>query len=215
MEIEVEVSFAGQKSKATSEGEVDFKRQAMRQTMDLDGFEIETVIVDGTIYSRGLGSDEWTSFSLADMQSSIGINPDNVRSTNNDALSQMNALADLEDIELIGQEKIRGQAANHFRGYVDVTEQLRKLSKGDPQAEQLVALMSAVLADPNVPTDVWIDAEGRAVRTKSTFVYDWAGAAETMPELAAQGAALGEMTMSVDVEFFDWGFPVTIEAPTD
>jgi hypothetical protein len=213
MEIEVEVTVAGQKSRVTSEGEVDFKRQALHQKMEADGFDLEQIVVDGTIYIRGLGSDEWTSTSLAEMQSSIGINPDNVR-TNNDALSQMNALADLEDIELIGQEKIRGQAANHFRGYVDVVEQLRKLSKGDAQAEQLVALMSAVLAGPKVPTDVWIDAQGRAIRTKSTFVYDWAGAAATMPELAAQGAALGTMTMSLDIEFYDWGIPVTIEAPT-
>lgn len=211
VEMRIDVSSGGQKVTSKAEGIIDFKNQAAKMDLEILGEKVQEVIVDGALYMKLPGA-EWTKTDLDDFRRMAGINPDNVATSNNDPVQQMDALKDLEDVEFVADEKVKGVPAKHYRGYTDVVEQSRQLAKGDPQAEAVSELLASVLADPKLATDVWIDEEGRATRISTTFRYDWGKAAATHPELAA-AAQLGTMTMKFQMDYFDWGAPVDIEAP--
>ncbi len=210
MEMQIEVRIAGQKATGSSTGSIDFVNGAAKQKMKIQGLTMEMVMLDGVLYTKGPLSDEWTTLDVEQIQRLSGINPNNLNT--NDPVAQMDALKDLKDVQFIGDEEVRGVSTKHFRGYSDLVEQSRQLAAGDPQAEKMAELVRSVVTDPLIPTDVWIDGEGRATKISFSVTYDFSDISEDYPELAAS-ASLGEMTMKMQLEYFDWGIPVEIEAP--
>lgn len=104
------------------------------------------------------------------------------------------------DVEVVGEEEVRGAAATHYRGTID----LNKVADQAPEElrRHLKASMSAMveaIGSSSIPFDVWIDAQGRAVRMKQSFDF--------------QGGAAEGASMSMTVDIFDFGAEVHIDIP--
>ena len=105
------------------------------------------------------------------------------------------------EIEDLGEEEVRGTTTTHFRTRIDLQKVLeampeeRRPAAGSPTAELFASM-------EDVPVDVWLDDEDRPRRQRMTF---------SVPADATGARPAMEMTMQI--ETFDFGKPVSIELP--
>ncbi len=96
----------------------------------------------------------------------------------------------VEDIEDLGEDEVRGVTARHYR-----------VMATDPELAEEMGSMDAI------PFDIWIDEEGRPVKVRMEFDVEDDG---------MLGGDSGEtMTMAMEFSFFDWGEPVDIQVPSE
>lgn len=104
-------------------------------------------------------------------------------------------------IEEVGSEAIRGVETTHFRTRIDMQKVLeampadRRPAPGTPTAQVFASM-------PPVPVDVWLDDRDRPRRQRMVF---------SLPADVATSRPALEMTLLI--ETFDFGTPVTIELP--
>jgi hypothetical protein len=103
------------------------------------------------------------------------------------------------DVEVVGTEELRGSETTHYRATVDPAEYAKTAS----DHEQLDALVDELVKQSgigDVPVDVWLDTTGMVRKVTLAF-------AATPP------GGTGTAESSVSFELWDYGEPVTIEAP--
>jgi hypothetical protein len=155
--------------------------------------------IDGTLWMKAgmltktIGSDKWVAMNAKD----LGIEESELWSGvgGNDPTAGLTYLKGLsgENIQTIGQEKIRGADTTHFRAEVD-SEKLAATSASQKKNMEKAGITGTF------PMDIWVDSEGRTART----------------EMEIKGAQAGmdvKITMSVD--YFDFGTKVDVTAPAD
>ena len=116
-----------------------------------------------------------------------------------DQLAYLRGVSD--SVEELGTEEIRGVATTHYRADVD----LDKAAPENPEARRAYEEMMASMRTQEIPTEVWIDDEGRVRRYEMT-----------MPVAPPEGTApaeQGDPTMVMTAEYYDFGTPVRVEAP--
>jgi hypothetical protein len=103
-----------------------------------------------------------------------------------------------DDFEEVGEEEVRGVGTTHYRGTVDLRKAAEQISEAArTTAERLIELMGV----SKLPFEVWIDDEGLARRIK----YE-----QPLPAAAGEDAS---MTLTMD--FFDFGVDVDVEPPPE
>lgn len=197
-----------------------------------DDMVIEMRMVDGVVYMRlpafmrsavGSGDKAWVSFDTAEALDGSGLSDETLSDLQEQA-DPSSYLAFLrqasDDIEEVGSDTIRGTETTHYAGTLDLAATLDDLS---PEIEELLddALPNEgagslggifeTLGLDEVPFEVWIDDEGRM--RKMAIVMDLS---EMFEELGAGSDDLpagfsGEMQM--DLELYDYGVEVDVEAP--
>jgi hypothetical protein len=129
---------------------------------------------------------------LADMQSfAKGSDP---RATLDYLRSISGELTDL------GTEDVRGVPTTHYFAAVDWQKALARAARDAGQEGFLTQLQGMPAAVASVPVDVWVDADNLVRRMTMGFSFGTAG----QPEQAKA---------SIDMELFDYGSPVNVEAP--
>lgn len=110
-------------------------------------------------------------------------------------------------VHSIGAEKIRGVATTRYRGDVSLVDIVRPAPGTMPAAQQAtIRTQLAKLEGTRVPTDVWVDADGRARRIQVTIT-----AADFTP---VDPSAAGDHTIvTTTMEFSDFGRRVNIVPP--
>ncbi len=106
-------------------------------------------------------------------------------------LSYLNSLDVDAPIETVGNEEIRGMAATHYRAEVDTA----KVAAAFPNTKKQ---LDASALPAKFPIDVWINNDGRTVRTTTDFTM-------------AQGGS--GMKAKISVDYFDFGTKVDVQAP--
>ena len=101
-----------------------------------------------------------------------------------------------EDVKEVGDEDVRGEPTTHYRLTVD----LDKVARRSPMQKANIERVIEQSGIKDVPTDVWVDAEGRARRLR----------------LAYEGFRFspdkkGDMTMAI--ELYDFGLEVDVRPP--
>lgn len=105
------------------------------------------------------------------------------------------------DVRDLGKEVIRGVATSHYR----LTLDLRKAARQVPDsAQESYDTLLDMLESPLIPAEVWIDDEGRL--RKMTFT-------ETIA--SGPGAAEGDVTVEMTMEYYDFGVAVDVELPPE
>jgi len=109
------------------------------------------------------------------------------------------------DPEVVGKEEVRGVATTHYRASVDLAEALEQAPA--EQRERLEAAFEQLdatggLGEAEVPVDVWIDDDDLPRRMQL----------EMSSMFAALG--LGDASLTMTMDWFDYGEPVTIEIPS-
>ena len=156
------------------------------------------------------GSKKWLKLSAEELAAQQGLDITDV-----DQLGQANSTQLLADpaqilalleslegsVEEIGAGTVRGQDATYYRATIDMTK-LAAAAPPDQQAvlEAQLAQLSELGLD-QLPIEVWIDGQGRIVRLSSAIAVPDTGA--------------GAGAVSLDLELYDFGAPITIKTPDE
>lgn len=128
-----------------------------------------------------------------------------------DPTRQLEALKDVGSVERIGREKVRGAPTTHYRAVMDFE---KMAEESGPEAEKAYRDMIEQMGTSELPTDVWIDEQGRARK----FAMDMATTVPIPADPAADGAAGGatteeEIRLVLVQEIYDFGVPVNVSPP--
>lgn len=104
------------------------------------------------------------------------------------------------DVEVVGEEEVRGAPAIHYKGTIDfnkVADQAPAEVRDRLRAS--ISTMRESIGASTVPFDVWIDEQGRAVRMQQSFTFT--------------GGESDGASMSMTVDIFDFGTEVDVRIP--
>lgn len=209
----------------TSEGAFDNESGQGHMTMDMgemfasmgedaglpEGAGTIEMVIDGdTVYMKSplfsmLGDDSkpWQRIDSAELNEG-GALGGGAQSDPSQFLEFLEGASD--DVTEVGTEEVRGVETTHVTATLDL-EQLLEEAPGDQQAnleEQLEGLGAAADSFRTIPAEAWIDEDGYVRRFTMTF--DFSSAAAETPELDG-------VTMTMDIELYDFNEPVEVEIP--
>lgn len=160
-------------------------------------FKDSSLYVGSPLFAGQLPSGaRWIKLDLGKVQQAFGMDPSSLTS----GFDPSQYLRDLQRAgygsRVVGHEAVYGTLATHYAGTLD----LLKAAEAQPGSDraQLRRAFQAVLARAGLrtaPVDVWVDAKGLVRKIAMTL---------TMGQLA---------TVSMQVEYFDFGATPSISAP--
>ena len=198
------------------EGVFDYRERRGHMSLDLsalagaanpDAARADFVFDDLVMYmrfpalARELGTKKpWLKIDLEAAGKQQGVDLSQFTQFNQDPTQAIQYLrAASKGIEEVGTEDVRGVETTHYRATID----LRKVPDVVPE-EQRDALRQSVDAiiertgQSEIPTDVWIDEEGRVRKQRYT---------QRIP------AGTDELEQTITMELYDFGTEVTVEIP--
>lgn len=110
----------------------------------------------------------------------------------------------------VGKDTVRGTATTHYRADLDLTKAVAA-SGATPQPGQPdpAQLLRQQLGRDTLPVDVWVDAQQRVWRLQTVFPFQQgSGSATASPSTTTTAG-----TASFTEEFYDFGVPVSVQAP--
>jgi hypothetical protein len=146
---------------------------------------------------------EWVQVDLAKAASLQGVDLADIQSfakgsDPREALGYLRSISG--DLTRLGTEDVRGVPTTHYFAAVDWQKALAQAAKEAGQQGFLAQLQNMPGAVASVPVDVWVDADNLVRRMTMSFVFP-------SPDQSQQAKA------SLEMELFDYGEPVTVEAP--
>lgn len=204
---------------STAEGAFDMASKRGHMTMEMDMAEapagtpdmgqIEAVF-DGTVIYMKMpalsaqfpGDKPWISFDLQKAGEQLGLDMGALmQSGTSDPTQTLQYLRGASgDVEVVGEEEVRGVAATHYRAAVSFAKIVEQAPDEVRAAvEATVAQLEEWVGSDEMPIDVWIDSEGRMVRQTQNFEY-------------VAGPAAGT-SVTMTMEMYDFGVDVEVEVP--
>lgn len=201
----------------TADGAFDFAEQLGHMTMHMDlpegagtggPMDMEMVLDGLTMYMKyptfmqvSPSSKPWVRIDLDAMSQQAGVDMAALMQGGNQDPSQaLEYLRGVSDIATVGEEDIRGAPATHYRGTIDFDKVVENAPADvRERVEATIKTITDAVGEMTIPVEVWIDAEGRVVRMSQSFDFQ-------------EGAQAGT-SMSMVMDFFDFGTPVDIEIP--
>lgn len=216
MVTEVDEGDAGMDMTITANGVIDFANDMARMEMNMPGVggALETVVDGETVYTLmpGMftgGEDQWIrQESAATPEMGMGT----AGGLGNDPADMVEALDAIDgEITELGEDEVRGADVQGYGFTVTGTELF-----DDPDTPES-------LAGIEVPTEAWLDTDDRLRRmvTEMDLGQLMEAVTEELPEQEGPSADFGGMmqalsgTMTMTVEFFDFGEAVDIAVPDD
>jgi hypothetical protein len=194
------------------EGVFDFAGRSGELAIDATAFRVEERIVDGVVYVRMPGGpagsgDKWLRVDAASLgadASGLGLS-----GSGTDPSQILSYLAGLSDeVVEVGPDVVRGADVTHYRARIDLG---RALDAEDIPAAARAQLekLAGSLDGVELPVDVWIDRDGRMRRmTMEMDLAKLLGGSKIAGAAVPDGAA-----MRIEMELYDFGVPVHVEAP--
>lgn len=192
------MSMGGQNIEYKGEGEFSSEpKLAMTMTMPGGGQEIETRMIGKTMYMNMGGT--WTKTSLDQLGQSGAQTAQMSDPTKFLEFAQKAG-------EITGSEKatLNGQDTTHYTIELDfkkVAQEAGKMAGGSAGALQGI--------DAKVPMEVWLDGENLPAK----MTMDMSEIMKQAAKKAGGGQQLPQGSMKMEMNYSDWGSPVTVEAP--
>ena len=199
-----------------SEGALDFAGGRGRVVVSLEdmgldgGGEIETVFEGETIYLRlpeEAGTPTpWVRLVVSDLEGLPGL--DQLQDFSSDPSQSLGFLQGVNgEIEEVGEEVVRDAPTTRYRFIVDLEQ---AAEAADDEARAYLEQQIETLGVTEVPTEIWLDDEGRIAR--QSYVVDLSQG--ELPDAATEG---GELTgeVATTVEYYDFGAEVDIATPAE
>lgn len=202
----------------TGDAEFDFVTPAASMTMQFGGASMPGVssasmemrMVDNTMYLGTPGMErtgiptEWLSVDLlsapggADVISGFG---------GTDPTQSLDLLRGAADVEEVGPETVRGVPTTRYRAVIDLDRAIAQT----PEEERAVLeqAMQGVDVD-EFPVEVWLDDAGRPVREFMEMSMDLSAFGDVPDNSVAE---IGPITVSMTMDYFDYGTEVTVVPP--
>jgi hypothetical protein len=196
-----------------ADGAFDFDSKLGRMTMHMTvpgapgPMDIEMVFQNLVIYMKYPaiaelpGSKPWIRMDLEKMGKETGMDLGALtQGANNDPSQALDYLRGVSDVEVVGEEEVRGAPATHYKGEIDFDKVVSQAPADlQERIKASIDLLKDSIGGSTIPVEVWIDEEGRVVRMVQDISF-------------TEGAQKGS-TMSMTAEFFDFGTPVKITTP--
>ena len=198
----------------TVDGAIDTPNELAHMTMEM-GELTELMGMDGTIE---MIIDGETTYMKAEMFSMLGGDDPKpwIRMDDGESAEEMfgtgsndpgDFLAFLEnaggEVTEVGNEEIRGVETKHVTVDLDLVAMMEDASE-DERAEMEEALEELGASGGTIPTEAWIDGDGYVRKLRMAFDFDEMGASD--PEMSG-------VSMTIDIEMYDFNEPLDIEVP--
>lgn len=201
--ISAELASGGSGSAFNGEGEFDF--EAGRGRLVLRGGGASEIRLAGDVVFVKLAQVQerpWLKIDIERLASRPGIDTDSLRQLQrNDPTAVLNYLRGVtDDVREIGTETVRGDPTTHYRATLDLD---RAADEVEPEVRDVIRQIISELGTSRLPTDAWIDEEGRLRRLRYTL------------ELSASQPEGEPVTTRVTASFelFQFGRPVDVADP--
>ena len=210
MTMQLSGGGSGQSATVSAAGGIDFAHQTSSMTFGVSGIGSRTMhmnmrLVGGAIYmqlpsglGRGLPSGKsWTKIDIAAISRQTGVIPglSGGSMTAIDPSEELNFLRGVsKSVRPAGTETVRGVQTERYHVVIDPRRALAKVSG---TARCGLGAAARVFGSTTIPADVWIDQQGRLRQMRMTI---------------ATPAAAG-ISMSVQMNLFDFGVPIHVSAP--
>lgn len=109
------------------------------------------------------------------------------------------------DVEVVGQEEVRGVATTHYRALVSMEDAIAEAPEDERDDLRRSFEAMGVATDVEFPVEAWVDDDGLPRRIRFELDLHALGAPDVPP-----GA-----TMAMSMELFDYGAPVDVRVPGD
>ena len=147
-------------------------------------------------------SKEWIKFDMQELGEQQGFDFNSLMQGQGDPTQGLEYLRGADNVEEVGKEDVRDVETTHYRGTIT----LDSVAEQMPDAAESIERLKELSGIEEIPMEAWLDAEGLARRVR--YVYDY-----NPPADAPVGTPTGNMTMTM--EFFDYGKPVSVEFPPE
>jgi hypothetical protein len=195
----------------TGGGVLDFRTGDARMVLRMPMFgEMEIRLKDEIMYQRfpqGMlpSGKPWVRADLEELareKYGSGFSEMQEGTRPQDLTGQLEYLRGVSDsVEELGREEVRGVPTTHYRAAID----LERAAPRDPEARKTYEESLKGIGADEIPTEVWLDDEGRARRYEITMPV-------TVPTTGAKTNSQQAQTTIV-AEYYDFGVPVNVTAP--
>jgi hypothetical protein len=184
---------------------------------DLDGrveaagesYGMKMRLVDGAMYMRASGvpnaPDGWMKVPVPE----VGLTPGSAFGSTADPTGVLDMLRGVSGtVQQVGIEEVRGAVTTHYFLLLDLAQAAESEDVPPEVRKELQDQLATLgIAMPAIPTDVWIDDDGRL--RKMEMVMDFG---DLMGGFLGEGDA-PSMSMTMSVELYDFGVAVDVEPP--
>ncbi len=195
-------------------GEVDFAGRRSHMVIDLSqlglpGGPVDTVYDNTVVYTKlppalvpGLpAGKQWIKVDLATAGQSVGAGTLS-QAQSGDPGQALNYLTGTSGtVTRVGDEDVRATPTTHYKTVVD----LNKAADRSPGSAQAIKATVKLLGTSKLPTDVWIDAQGRLRQLRYTADLTRSKATSTSVGVPS--------SLTVTLNLFDFGVPVQVAVP--
>jgi hypothetical protein len=195
----------------TATGAVDLVGRKATMAMKVGGQDADLVMIGSVVYERipalrAATGKQWLKIDLDTIGQAAGVEGlgSLAQSTSNDPGAALAYLRGAGSVEDAGHESVRGETTTHYKAVVDLEQAAGRAPEAQARTLRQVAKLLGVAKQP---IDVWIDGDGRVRRLTETIDYTKANLPASVPKTALP------KRMTILVEYFDFGTPVSVEAP--
>ncbi len=176
------------------------------------GGEIETVFTTETVYLRlpeAAGAPTpWVRLVLSELQGLPGL--EQLQEYSSDPSQTLVFLEGVTgEVEEVGEEEVRGAATTHYRFTVDLGE---AVEQADDRTRPFLEQQIETLGVTELPTEVWLDGEGRIAR--QSYLIDLSASGLPSAQGEGEGGRL-DGQVATTIEYFDFGSEVEITEPAE
>ncbi|MGW2477393.1 LppX_LprAFG lipoprotein [Streptomyces sp. NPDC001665] len=153
-------------------------------TPDKTSPRMDEVFRDGDVYVAGLAQLDdgaWGTMPEEELEAHYAL-----RAPGNDPRHVLAQVARMHDVSKAGEERVNGTAAVHYKGTLD--QEAVTLRMAEDMREKVDSIRE-LTGEVAVDADVWIDEQGRIVRTRLDWPLGGASVRATM-DLAKYGLAV-------------------------
>ena len=194
---------AGQRVQINGEGDFDYQGRKGNLTMRVpaaaagQGGTIDLVVVGDVVYERSSNAagarlpkgKTWVKLDTRQLGGAA-------QSQASDPTKVLRFLAGVNGkVDTVGKETVRGADTTHYRTTLD----LAKAAKAAGSDGAALTQLTQQLGTSSLPTDVWVDGDGRLRRLR--YAVD------------VKGGAPAATRIEVSMELFDFGTAVTVTPP--
>ncbi|MGH9154343.1 MAG: hypothetical protein ACRD1K_00460 [Acidimicrobiales bacterium] len=204
--VAISASLAGGGAGPSFEGEGEFDFDGHRGRLVLTGGGASEIRFLGSVVFvklAQLSARPWLRLDVEELSARPGVDLESLRQLQrNDPTAVLNYLRGAtDDVEEVGTETVRGDTTTRYSATLDLD---KAAAKAEPEVREDIRRIVRELGTSRLPTEAWIDEEGRLRRLRYTL---------DLADLADAGSRPIGGKFTASFELFQFGRPVEVADP--
>lgn len=210
MSVNVSGDVAGQTVNISGDGAFDYTKHQGELVMNVPptgkspGGTMTELITNQTLYVKGDQDPKWAKVDLNQVEQQTGLDPNSIGQNQADPTQSLKLLNGASDnIKKVGNETLRGTKTTHYTLNLDFDKAANNATGAQKATLQKAA---SLYNHQQIPTDLWVDSHKRVRKMSMTIDLSKLNVTTSTTQPIAG-------TMTISVELYDFGTPVTVTAP--